>query len=138
MAKKRYSLFEIEIQKNFSSGISTKVDWEPTTNIIESEIELIFEIELPGVKREDVFIELQQNTVLMVSGIKKQPKISDTSNYYLFEREFGSFNKRIALNIPIDSDKIESFMVDGVLKIIFPKGETKNILFDIKKGGGNE
>ncbi len=136
MAKKRFSLFEIEIQKNFSSGISTKVDWEPITNIIESETELIFEIELPGVNKEDVFIELQKNTVLMVSGIKKQPKIGDTSNYYLFEREFGNFNKRIALNIPIDSDKIESFMVDGVLKIILPKGERKKILVDIKKGRG--
>lgn len=134
MAKKRYSIFEIEIQKNFSSGISTQVDWEPRTNIIECENELVFEIELPGVKKEDVSIELEQNAILVIRGVKKQPKISPGSTYYLFEREFGNFNKRITLNLAIDTGKIESCMDDGVLKIILPKAKKRKIQVDVSKG----
>jgi len=133
MAKKNFSLFEIEIGKNFPKGISTKVDWEPNTNIIEAEDELIIEVELPGVKKEDVSIVLQRDQEFIIRGIKMQPRLNKSQvTYYLFEREFGHFYRRIAFDFPLDTNKIQSFMEDGVLQITIPKKKAKKISINIK------
>ena len=133
MAKKNYSLFEIEISKNFSTGISTKVDWEPSTNIIEAEEELIIEVELPGVNKEDVSIVLQRNQELVIKGIKLQPRINKPqATYYLFEREFGHFYKKIIIDFPLDNDNIKSIMENGVLIVKIPKRKPKKIAVTIK------
>lgn len=131
MAKKTYSIFEIEIGKNFPKGISTKVDWEPSTNIIEGEEELIIEVELPGVNKEDVSIILQKNQELIIRGIKKQPRLNNSQvTYYLFEREFGNFYKKIIIDFPLDTSNIKSIMENGVLNVRIPKKKTKKI--DVK------
>ena len=128
MAKKNYSLFEIEISKNFSTGISTKVDWEPNTNIIEAEKDLIIEVELPGVNKEDVSIILQRNQELVIKGIKRQPRIQKPQvTYYLFEREFGHFYKKIIIDFPLDLSNITSVMENGVLMVRIPKRKPKRI-----------
>ncbi|MCK4836657.1 MAG: Hsp20/alpha crystallin family protein [Candidatus Aminicenantes bacterium] len=133
MAKKNYSIFEIEISKNFTTGISTKVDWEPNTNIIEAEEELIIEVELPGVNKEDVSIVLQQNQELVIRGIKPQSRLKKPQvTYYLFEREFGHFYKKIIIDFPLDISKIQSVMENGVLTVRIPKKKTKIIEVNIK------
>ena len=133
MAKKNYSIFEIEIGKNFPTGISTKVDWEPNTNIIEADDELIVEVELPGVKKDDVSIVLQRDQDLIIRGEKKQPRPNQSQvTYYLFEREFGHFYKKIVIDFPLDTDHIKSSMEDGVLQIVIPKKEARKIAVNIK------
>ena len=133
MAKKNYPFFEIEIGKNFSKGISTNVDWEPSTNIIETKNHLIIEIELPGVNKEDVSILLQSNRELIIKGVKKQPKIDkEQVAYYLFEREFGNFYKHIVIDISLNTSNIKSAMDNGVLTVEIAKKKNKIISVDIK------
>ncbi len=133
MEKKNYPFFEIEIGKNFSKGISTNVDWEPRTNIIETKNSLIVEVELPGVNKEDVSIFLQSSRELIIKGVKKQPKIDkDQVTYYLFEREFGNFYKHIVIDIFLDTSNIKSIMDNGVLIVKIAKKNSKTISGDIK------
>jgi len=134
MAKKNYSLLEVEVSKNFSTGISTNVDWEPRTNIIEAENSLIIEIELPGVEKEDVSVVLQSEREFIIKGQKKQPGSRKNSNvtYHLFEREFGSFYKKIIIDLPLDPQSIQSVMENGVLFLKVKKTEIKKIPIDIK------
>lgn len=133
MAKKQLSFFEVEIGKNFSSGISTQVDWEPRTNIIETEQHLIIEVELPGVDKEDVSIILHGSRELVIKGVKKQPRINDSQmTFYLFEREFGSFYKKILIDFPLDSSHITSSMENGVLMVQIPKRVYQKITIDVK------
>ena len=133
MAKKNYPFFEIEIGKNFSKGISTNVDWEPRTNIIESSNSLIIEVELPGVNKEDISIHLQINRELIIKGVKKQPKMDKNQvTYYLFEREFGNFYKHIVIDIFLDTSTIKSIMDNGVLTVKIAKKRNKMISVDIK------
>lgn len=133
MAKKKYSFFEIEIGKNFSSGISTHVDWEPITNIIEVGDFLIIEVELPGVEKDDISIVLQGSQELILRGVKSSPRIKGPNvAYYLFEREFGTFYKKIAIDFPLDSSKIKSTMRNGVLIITIPKKKVGKISVNIK------
>jgi HSP20 family protein len=133
MVKKKYSFLEVDISKNFSSRISTHVDWEPSTNIVEAGDLLIIEVELPGVNKEDISIELRENSSLIIKGNKIQPRVSeDRVTYCLFEREFGSFFKRISIDFLLDSNKIQSEMENGVLTITVPKKEVKTFSVDIK------
>jgi HSP20 family protein len=133
MAKKQLSFFEVEIGKNFSSGISTQVDWEPRTNIIETEQHLIIEVELPGVEKEDISIILHGSRELVIKGVKKQNRINDSQmTFYLFEREFGSFYKKILIDFPLDSSNITSSMDNGVLIVQIPKRVYQKITIDVK------
>jgi HSP20 family protein len=133
MGKKNYPSFEVEISKNFSSGISTHVDWEPSTNIIECSETLVVEMELPGVNKEDVSILLQENRELIIRGVKNKPPMTEARvTYYLFEREYGQFYKRIVIDFALDSDNISSSMENGVLTIQIPKKKAKKIAVEIE------
>jgi len=133
MAKKNFSFSELDTGKNFSSRISTKVDWEPDTNIIEADDKLIIEVELPGVIKEDVSILLQGTNELIIKGEKPQPRLKASQvTYFLFEREFGAFYKKIIIDSPVDSSGIESLMENGVLIIQIPRKKVTKISVDIK------
>ena len=126
----------MEISHDFSSRISTHVDWEPRTNIIEAGDLLVIEVELPGVNKKDVSILLQENNELIIRGTKSQPRVSEFQNkkvtYYLFEREFGSFFKRIVIEFPLDASRITSVMDDGVLTVKIPRKKTAKVAVEIK------
>lgn len=133
MAKKNFPFSEIEISKNFSSRISTHVDWEPNTNIIESGDKLIVEVELPGVNKDDVSILLQGKNELIIRGTKPQPRLNEPQvTYYLFEREFGTFYKKIIIDFPLDTSNIKSVMENGVLIVQIPRKEVSKVSVDIK------
>ena len=133
MAKKHFPFYEIEISKNFPSRISTHIDWKPNTNIIELENALIIEAELPGVNKEDVSITLNNNQEIIIRGQKKQPKLDKKKvTYYLFEREFGAFYKKIVIDFPLDINEIQSKMENGVLTIRIPKKPVAKIPIEIK------
>jgi len=134
MAKKNFDYSEIEIRNNFTTGISTHVDWEPNTNIIDAGALIIIEVELPGVIKDDISIYLQDKNILIIRGLKRQPRINEPERltYYLFEREFGTFYKRITISFPLDTSKIESTMENGVLTLQIPKKKTESITVDIK------
>jgi HSP20 family protein len=133
MGKKNYPYFEVEISKNYPTGISTHIDWKPITNIIETERSLLVEMELPGVDKDDISITLLNNQDLVVKGLKKQPRVENNKlTYYLFEREFGNFFKKIVIDIPVDTSRIESLMENGVLTIEIPKRDPQRISVEIK------
>ena len=131
MAKKNYPFFEVEIGKNYPSGISTHTDWKPSTNIVETRDSLVIEVELPGVAKEDVAITLVNNQELIIKGFKKQPRLEPVT-YYLFEREFGAFYKRIVIDFPLDTGTVRSLMENGVLTIEVRKRRDSRIDVEIK------
>ncbi|MCU0235809.1 MAG: Hsp20/alpha crystallin family protein [Acidobacteria bacterium] len=133
MAKKNFPFFEVEISKNYPSGISTHIDWKPSTNIVETRNSLVIEMELPGVAKSDVSITLLNNQELIVKGLKKQPRLEQPSvTYYLFEREFGTFFKKIVIDFPLDTTSVRSIMENGVLTIEVRKRDESKIAVEIK------
>jgi HSP20 family protein len=139
MAKTKSGAFNIECNKGFSSGISTQVDWEPQTNIIVAQEEVIIEMELPGVEKEDICIELEGENELLIKGKKNQPKaVCDNPTYFLFEREFGKFYKRLVLDFQVDIGRTVSHLEDGVLMVKMPKKKKNKVKINIEEGGCNE
>ncbi len=131
MGKKNFPYFEVEISKNYPSGISTHTDWKPSTNIVETRDSLVIEMELPGVAKEDISITMINDQELIIKGFKKQPRL-DPVTYYLFEREFGAFFKKIVIDFPLETSTVRSLMENGVLTIQVRKRTESKIDVEIR------
>ena len=134
MAKKKFLFTKGEISVDIPSRINTQVDWEPPTNIIDAGETAIIEVELPGVEKEDVSIVLENDNTVIIRGVKPQPRVNEASRitYQMFEREFGSFSRRIVIDFPLDASKINSVMKNGVLTVKIPRKKNGPISVEIK------
>ena len=104
-------------------------------DVEEAEKYILFSFDLPGLKDEDLNIEVK-DSLLVVSGERKQNKISEKSRT-LQSRKFGKFKHHFKLPRTIDKEKIEADYSQGVLKVLLPKLEQelpKKIEVTIKKG----
>ena len=98
------------------------VRWAPRVDIYEKEDSYVVRADLPGIKKEDIEIDLKDNT-LAVRGEKKFNGKSDKENYVRIERKYGKFVRNIRLSDNVDSGKIKASYKDGVLEINIPKRE---------------
>ncbi len=96
--------------------------WLPPVDIVERENEYAVNVELPGVKKEDVKITLKDD-VLTIHGEKKQEKETEDKNCRRSERAYGSFQRSFTLPTSVKSDKIEASYDHGILTITLPKAE---------------
>ncbi|KAA3610164.1 MAG: Hsp20/alpha crystallin family protein [Calditrichaeota bacterium] len=104
----------------------------PRLNVEENDNEWIISAELPGVSKEDVKVNFQED-VLSISGEKKVEKEVDEKNYHCNERSFGKFSRSLKINTPVLADKINAGYKDGILTISLPKAEeAKPKLIDVK------
>jgi len=92
----------------------------PVVDIEEKEKEYVVTVELPGVRKDDVKINLKDN-VLTVSGEKKSEKKIDEKNYHQTERIFGSFQRCFRLPELVDQEKIAADFKNGILNVAIPK-----------------
>lgn len=96
-----------------------KPAWAPKIDVFEKEGFLTVKADLPGMKKEDVFVTLEDN-VLVLKGERKEEKEVKEENFYRAERTYGSFYRRLPLNFAADPAKIEAKFVDGVLEVRLP------------------
>ncbi|MDB6110560.1 MAG: putative HspC2 heat shock protein [Pedosphaera sp.] len=96
--------------------------WTPAFDVYEDKDKFSVKVELPGMKREDIDISLDGNT-LTVSGELKDEEEHKDSETYRAERFFGRFQRSITLPQPVDPNRITATYKDGVLKITLPKTE---------------
>ena len=89
----------------------------PKLDVSETSDEYFVMVDLPGVKSEDVSVELNDQ-VLMISGTRVPV---ETGEAQLVERPYGSFTRTLTLPKGIDSDKIVADYTDGVLELHIPK-----------------
>jgi len=98
--------------------------FSPKINIHEKDNQLIINAEIPGVKKEDLKLTLQDN-ILTIEGEKKNLIEESEIKYFLTERSFGSFKRSFTLNEDVDSEKINAKFENGVLSITLAKVEEK-------------
>lgn len=92
----------------------------PNIDMIENEKEIEVIADLPGLKENDINIEINDG-ILTLRGEKKEEKQESRHNYYLSERSSTYFNRAIQLPTAVDESTIKASLEDGVLKIILPK-----------------
>jgi len=108
--------------------------WSPRVDVSETDDEIIVSAELPGIDREDIKVNVEDN-VLTFSGEKKQEKETKKRNYHRIERSYGSFHRSFTLPTKIESDRVKATFKDGVLTIHLPKADeakTRQIPVEVK------
>lgn len=92
----------------------------PALDLKESDKEVTVRLDLPGVKAEEVDIQLNGNQ-LVISGERKEEKEEKNEKYHRIERRSGRFSRSATLPCAIQEDKIEAVMKDGILTVLLPK-----------------
>ena len=95
--------------------------WSPPLDISETENELILRLEVPGMDKKDININVSKD-ILTVTGEKKTEKEEDET-YHCTERCYGSFSRSICRPSDVDTDKVDATFKDGVLTITLPRSE---------------
>ncbi len=96
--------------------------WVPPVDIYETDDALILTVDLPGVPKEAVHIEIHQNT-LMLRGERKHPAEVPADRYYRTERAYGTFQRSFVLPTLVDHEHVQASYHDGVLELRLPKSE---------------
>ncbi len=94
--------------------------WSPAVDVQETEKEYLIKADLPGVKKEDVKVELLEGA-LTIGGDRSQEKEEKGKKFHKIEREYGSFLRRFALPSDVDAEKVQAEFKDGVLNVHLPK-----------------
>jgi HSP20 family protein len=100
--------------------ITEDMGWTPSVEVADTESSIDVTAELPGVSKEDVDVDLENN-VLTIRGEKKQQKEEKEKEHYLFERYYGSFQRSFSLPAPVDESSVKAEFRNGVLKIHLDK-----------------
>jgi HSP20 family protein len=96
--------------------------WVPPVDIYETDDALVLHAELPGVSKEDVSIEIHQNT-LTLRGERKPPAGVNNDRYHRVERAYGTFQRAFTLPMMLDQEHVQATYHDGVLELRLPKSE---------------
>jgi HSP20 family protein len=113
-----------EAFRGFPSVFRTRWEWpeetpvvlSPSIDIKESEKDYVVTVEVPGVAKEDVDIQIEGNR-LTIHGEKKQEKKEEKENYHCVERHYGSFERTLALPQDANAEDVSANFKDGVLTI---------------------
>lgn len=117
-------------------GISGSNDlWSPPVDVEETPDHLILTAELPGMRHEDIDVELEDG-VLTIQGEKKEEQKDETTQGLLYERRWGSFTRRFTLPRAVDANAITASFENGILTVRVPKAEeAKGRKIEITAGG---
>jgi HSP20 family protein len=116
-----FSNFGFPLMDNFSPRIDISED-DKNINVVA---------EIPGVKKENLKITLQDN-ILTIEGEKKKSEEKKEKNYFRSERMFGSFKRSFTLPVDVDPEKVEAKFEDGMLNInikkLSPKPKNEKVI----------
>lgn len=102
-----------------SAFTGTRVDWKETPQAH------VFKADLPGVKKEEVRVEVEDGRVLQISGERTREQEEKTDTWHRVERSSGSFLRRFRLPEDAAVDRVRAAMENGVLTVTIPKVEAK-------------
>lgn len=109
--------------------------FRPAVDIVEGKDAIWLKAELPGVKTEDVHIEVEKN-VLTLRGERKNEEKVEKDNFYRYERRFGQFARSFVLPENVDGNAIDAEMKDGILTVRLPKKAAEQPRkIEVKAGG---
>ena len=117
------SFFEAPSQvANGGTGMVNR--WIPAMDLVEQDEHYVLRADLPGMREDDVNIELENN-VLTVSGERKHESTDKGKGFYRIERASGSFSRILTLPEGVDAAAIAASFRDGVLELRIPKPEQR-------------
>jgi HSP20 family protein len=110
----------------FPANVDLGLNFSPRVDVFADEKNFFLEAELPGMKKNDIKISLQDN-ILTISGEKNKSGEDHENKYFRNERIFGKFSRSFTLPEDIDPESTGAVFEDGILKISIGKKRTGTI-----------
>src|SRR5256714_12737218 len=115
-------LFTGSIPRTFDEEGIARGAWSPSVDIYENKEQIVLEAELPGMKREDFELSVENN-VITLRGERQFEKKEDSDNYHRVERSYGSFTRSFTLPQTVSAEGATAEYKNGVLRVTLPKRE---------------
>jgi HSP20 family protein len=107
---------------NRNDSTETSGFWVPPVDIYEEGDNLVLKAELPGVRKEDLDVSVENN-LLTLSGERRQDGEVKEEQYHRLERFYGKFTRSFTLPVGINTGNIHAEVRDGILTVTLPKAE---------------
>jgi HSP20 family protein len=111
------------IGSTLGEGNGQQRTWVPAVDIWETDQEVVYAFDVPGIPEEKISVELEDNA-LTVSGERERSEEISDERFYRFERRFGAFSRTIGLPQNVSDEQIQADYRDGVLEVRVAKPET--------------
>lgn len=113
-----------ELMNEFFEPMTSRVEagFTPRVDISENEHSFTFQVELPGVNKEDIQVELEKG-ILRVHGVRKDELEEQGMQVLRMERFYGSFDRSFHLPDGLDEENIQAQYENGVLRLSLSKQE---------------
>ena len=105
-----------------SGMAATEAIWSPLVDVHETKEGIQLQVELPGVKQEDIQVSIEGDTLTLKGERKREAEVKE-DQYHRIERSYGRFVRTVLLPSVVDSSKVKATYRDGVLEIQLPKRE---------------
>ncbi|KAG5010645.1 hypothetical protein AAZX31_07G185200 [Glycine max] len=111
--------FPTSLSAENSAFVNTRVDWKETPEAH------VFEADIPGLKKEEVKVQIEDDRVLQISGERNLEKEDKNDTWHRVERSSGNFMRRFRLPENAKVEQVKASMENGVLTVTVPKEEVK-------------
>lgn len=102
-----------------AGGLPEGASWAPKIDVFERNNRLVTKVDLPGMKKEDVLVEVTDGH-LALSGERKRETKDKKDDVYRSEREYGSFYRAVPLPEGVKLEDVKATFSDGVLEVSIP------------------
>jgi len=119
----RLNRFFDDYGRRTDDDVMSRGDWMPAVDIFQTgSNEVVLKAELPGLKREDIDVKVENNT-LTIKGERHQDSEVKKEHFHRVERCYGAFSRSFSLPNTIDTGKVRAEYHDGVLTVSLPLRE---------------
>lgn len=94
----------------------------PNTDMFDKGSEIVVQVELPGVERDDIDLTIAKDSLTIKGEAKRSGEVME-EEYYSRERAYGNFTRTITLPTEVESEKAKASFKNGILEIVLPKKE---------------
>ncbi|MBP1606898.1 MAG: hspA 1 [Acidobacteria bacterium] len=109
--------------RRLDDDVMSRGDWVPAVDIYENDKhEIVIRAEMPGMKREDIELRVENNTLTLRGERKREAEVSD-EQYHRVERAYGGFVRSFSLPSTVDAGHVSAEYKDGVLSVTLPLRE---------------
>jgi HSP20 family protein len=115
-------LFSTNLSRGFGEEGIGRGAWNPSVDIYENKDQIVLEAELPGMKRDDFELSVENN-IITLRGERQFEKKEDSDNYHRVERSYGSFTRSFTLPQSVSAEGATAEYRNGVLRVTLPKRE---------------
>lgn len=98
------------------------LEWAPAADLRETADAYLLDVDLPGMKREDIELSVVDNYI-SIKGERKHENKEERDGYHLYERHYGSFQRSFEIAGGFDAEKVNARYENGVLHLTVPKRE---------------